>query len=202
MPREGRRFWLRPVARTRGGAIYVGAALLVLFGLACGRPLPKDEPVATAPVETGAFGDTTGPAAEGAVTVVGTGAPHRYAEKLAAALQVADPTAAIEVKNAEPDFAALCAGKVDVVAASGEADRDVCGGKDAVVGFHVADAAGQPIVLYVNREAILRFEVEGLLQYAVDNGETLPQEAGAVPLSLDALQETQTKLEQVVAGVG
>ena len=120
---------------------------------------------------------------------------------VAEAFQVEDPAATLDVRDAEPDFEGLCAGELDLVATTGDADADVCDGQDTAVGFHVANSAGKPIVIYVNRESILRFEVEGLIQYAVDNGETLPQGAGAEPLTIDELQETQTKLEQVIAGV-
>lgn len=186
----------------RTAALLLGAAVLAFAGLACGRPLPKDEPVATGTVETGAF-DEPEPGAGGAsITGVGTGVPREFVLKLAEAYRQEDPTATLELKDAEPDFEALCAGEIDLVAASGDASKDVCSGEDAAVGFHVANAGGEPIVLYVNRESILRLEVEGMVQYAVDNGETLPQTAGAEPLNLDELQETQTKLEQVIAGVG
>ena len=90
-----------------------------------------------------------------------------------------------------------------VAAATGDPEEDVCGGEDLAVGFHVADADGEPVVFYVNRDSLLQaFELEILIQYAVDNGETLPGEAGLQPLPIDQLQETQTKLEQVIAGVG
>jgi hypothetical protein len=120
---------------------------------------------------------------------------------VAEAYRAEDPTATLNVRDAEPDFHTLCAGEIDLVTATGDADEDVCNGQGAAVGFHVANAGGEPIVIYVNRESILRFEVEGLIQYAVDNGETLPEAAGAEPLTIDELQETQTKLEQVIAGV-
>jgi len=177
----------------------VGAALLALSGLGCGRALPEEGPAATGPAETGAFEE---PAEEGAIKGVGTGAPYTYLVAVGKALAAEDPTVKLGVTEAEPDFEALCAGKVDVVAAAGDADTDVCGGTDAAVGFHVADAGGEPVVFYVNRDSIVRFEVESLIQYAVDQGETLPGEAGLDPLSIDQLQETQTKLEQVIAGVG
>lgn len=178
----------------------MGAVLLVLGGVACGRPLPEDAPQATAPAETGAFEE---PAEEGAIEALGTGAPHDYLVAVADAAEAEDPTVKVNVEDAEPDYDALCSGEVDVVAATGDADEDVCGEKDAAVGFHVANAASEPVVFYVNRDAIFQsFEVEGLVQYAVDNGERLPAEAGLQPLSLDDLQATQTKLEQVVAGVG
>lgn len=121
--------------------------------------------------------------------------------EVAEAFRAEDPTATLDIRDSEADFDALCAGEIDLVATTGDADEDVCGGEDAAVGFHVANTGGEPIVIYVNRESILRFEVEGLIQYAVDNGETLPQAAGAEPLTIDELQETQTKLEQVIAGV-
>jgi hypothetical protein len=108
----------------------------------------------------------------------------------------------LQVEEAEPDYDELCAGSVDVAAATGDPGEDVCGGEDAAVGFHVAEAGSEPVVFYVNRDSLLRFEVEGLIQYAIDNGETLPGEAGLDPLSIDELQETQTKLEQAIAGVG
>jgi hypothetical protein len=154
-------------------------------------------------VETGAF-DVEEPeeTGEAAISGVGTGAARDYVLAVAEQFRVEDPTATLGIRVAEPDFDALCAGEIDLVATSGDADRDVCGGQDGAVGFHVANAGGEPIVIYVNRESILRFEVEGVIQYAVDHGETLPQTAGAEPLSLDELQATQTKLERVVAGVG
>ena len=133
---------------------------------------------------------------------MGTGTPHDYLVAVAKGAESEDPTVKVKVQESEPDYDALCSGKVDVVASAGNADDDVCGGKDAAVGFHVADAAGEPLVFYVNRKSLLRFEVEGLVQYAIDNGETLPADVGVQPLSLDALQDTQTKLEDVVAGVG
>jgi ABC-type phosphate transport system substrate-binding protein len=178
----------------------MGVALVVVAGAGCGRPLPEDTPQATAPAETGAFEEE--PAAEGAIVAMGTGAPRDYLVAVAEAAEAEDPTVKVQVEDAEPDYDALCSGEVDVVAATGDAEEDVCAGKDAAVGFHVANAGSEPVVFYVNRDAILQaFEVEGLIQYAVDNGETLPGEAGLEPLSIDDLQETQTKLEQVIAGV-
>jgi len=179
--------WLPPLVAV--------AVLLSLGGVACGRALPEDTPAATGPVETGAFEE---PATdEGAIKGVGTGAPHDYLVAVGKALAAEDPTVKLEVGDAAPDYDALCAGQVDVVAAIG--DADVC---EEAVGFHLADAGAEPVVFYVNRDSILGFEVEGLIQYAVDNGETLPGPAGLDPLSIDELQETQTKLEQVIAGVG
>jgi hypothetical protein len=180
----------------------VGAALLAFAGLGCGRSLPEDEPIATGPVETGAFEEEAPAEGTGAaITGVGTGTPRNYVLEVAEAFRTEDPTATLDVRDAEPDFDALCGGEIDLVATTGDAGEDVCSGEDTAVGFHVASASGEPIVIYVNRESILRFEVEGLIQYAVDNGETLPRAAGAEPLSIDELQETQTKLEQVIAGV-
>jgi hypothetical protein len=180
--------------------VAVAAALLVLLGAGCGRPLPEDTPQATAPAETGAFEE---PAEEGGIKGMGTGAPHDYLVAVAKGAEAEDPTVKAKVEDAEPDYDALCSGKVDVVAATGDAEEDVCGGKDAAVGFHVANAGSEPVVFYVNRKSLLNsFEIEGLVQYAVDNGETLPSDAGLEPLSLDDLQDTQTKLEQVIAGVG
>jgi hypothetical protein len=178
----------------------MGAVVLAVGGAACGRPLPEDTPQATAPAETGAFEE---PAEEGAIKAMGAGAAHDYLVAVLEAAEAEDPTVNVSVEDVEPGFDALCSGKVDVVAATGDADDDVCGGKDAAVGFHVANAGSEPVVFYVNRNSILQaFEVEGLIQYAVDHGETLPADAGLQPLSIDELQETQTKLEQVVAGVG
>ena len=104
----------------------------------------------------------------------------------------------LKLADEQPNLDALCAGSVDIAATVG-IDRDLC---DAAVGFDVAKSAGNPVVFYVNRDALMRFEVESLIQYAIDHGETLPGEADLQPLTLDELQETQTKLEQVVAGVG
>ena len=104
----------------------------------------------------------------------------------------------LKLADEKPNLDALCAGSVDIAAAIG-VERDIC---DAAVGFRVAKSAGNPVVFFVNRDALMRFEVESLIQYAIDNGETVPSEAGLEPLTLDELQETQTKLEQVVAGVG
>jgi ABC-type glycerol-3-phosphate transport system substrate-binding protein len=175
--------------------------LLSLGGVACGRALPEDTPAATGPAETGAFDEPA--SQEGTIKGVGSGAPHDYLAAVGKALEAEDPTVKLEVEDAEPDYDALCAGRIDVVAATGDAAKDVCGGKDAAVGFHLANAEAEPVVLYVNRDSILNnFEVEGLIQFAVDNGETLPAQAGLEPLSIDQLQETQTKLEQVIAGVG
>jgi hypothetical protein len=180
--------------------VAVAAALLAVVGTGCGRPLPEDTPQATAPAETGAFEE---PAEEGSIKGMGTGAPRDYLVAVGKAAEAEDPTVEVNVQDAEPDYDALCSGMVDVVAATGDADENVCGGKDAAVGFHVANAGSEPVVFYVNRDSLLQiFEVEGLIQYAVDNGETLPSDAGLEPLSIDELQETQTKLEQVVAGVG
>jgi hypothetical protein len=174
--------------------------LLLLGGVACGRALPEDTPAATAPAETGAFEEPANQA--GAIEGVGTGAPRDYLVAVGEAATAEDPTVKLQVEEAEPDYDALCAGSVDVAAATGDAGEDVCGGRDAAVGFHVADAGSEPVVFYVNRDSLLRFEVEGLIQYAIDNGETLPGEAGLDPLSIEELQETQTKLEQAIAGVG
>jgi hypothetical protein len=179
-------------------ALLFGAALLSLGGAACGRALPADTPAATGPVETGAFEEPAN--GEGAIEAMGTGAPHDYLVAVGDALAAEDPTVKLEVEDAEPDFEALCAGRTDVVTATGDADEEICKG---AVGFHVADAGSEPVVFFVNRDAILgEFELESLIQYAVDNGQTLPAEAGLDPLSIDELQETQTKLEQVIAGVG
>ena len=175
--------------------LFAVAVLLSLGGVACGRALPEDTPAATGPVETGAFEEPA--SEEGAIRGMGTGAPRDYLVAVGKTLAAEDPTVKLDVEDAAPDYGALCAGQIDVVAATG--DADVC--KEAV-GFHVADAGAEPVVFYVNRDAILRFEVEGLIQYAVDHGETLPGPAGLDPLSIDELQETQTKLEQVIAGVG
>ena len=180
-------------------ALSAAAVTVLSLAVGCGRALPEDTPAATGPAETGAFEE---PTQEGAIKGTGTGAPGEYLAAVGEALAAEDPTATVEVDDAAPDYDALCAGKVDVVAATGDAGADVCDGKDAAVGFHVADAGGQPVVFYVNRDSMLRFEVEDLLQYAVDNGETLPADAGLEPLSIDELQGTQTKLEQVIAGVG
>jgi hypothetical protein len=177
------------------------AVLVSLGGVACGRALPEDTPAATGPVETGAFEEPASD--EGTIKAVAAGAPHDYLAAVGKAVAAEDPTMKLRVEDAEPDYDALCAGRVDIAAATGDADEDVCGGNDAAVGFHVADAGGEPVVFYVNRDAIFeKFEVEGLIQYAVDNGEMLPAGAGLEPLSIDELQETQTKLEQVIAGVG
>jgi|SRR5215210_8459898 len=178
-------------------AALLGAALLCVGGVACGRALPEDTPAATGPVETGAFEEPP-QEEDGAVEATGTGAPHDYLAAVGKALEAEDPTVKLELQDAEPDYKALCAGRVDVVAATGAAD--VC---SEAVGFHVADAGGEPVVFYVNRDSLLdKFEIESLIQYAVDNGETLPAQAGVDPLSIDELQDTQTKLEDVVAGVG
>jgi hypothetical protein len=178
------------------------AVLLALPGLGCGRPLPEDEPVATGPVETGAFEEEPPPVeGDAAIRGAGTGVARDFALAVGEAYLAEDPTATLDVQDAEPDFEALCDGTIDLVAATGDPDEDVCGGSDAAVGFHLADSGGEPIVVYVNRESILRFEVEGLIQFAVDNGAALPSQAGAEPLSVDELQETQTKLERVIAGV-
>ena len=170
--------------------------LLAVAVAGCGRPLPDEGPVATGPAQTGAFEESE---AEGAIRGVGAaGAPHDYLQAVADALSAEDPTVTLRLAEEEPDFDALCQGKVDVVAALG--DRAVC---DAAVGFPVAKAAGEPVVFYVSRDSVLQtFEIESLIQYAVDNGESLAGQAGLEPLSIDELQETQTKLEQVIAGVG
>jgi hypothetical protein len=160
--------------------------------------VPEAGPVATGPAETGAFEE---PEEEGAIRGVGTGAPRAYLLAVGEALEAEDPTVRLRVEEGEPDFDTLCAGTVDVASAVGDAGDDVCGGTDAAVGFHVADLDGDPVVFYVNRESLMGFEVESLLQYAVDNGEALPQAAGLDPLSVEELQETQTRLEQVIAGV-
>jgi ABC-type amino acid transport substrate-binding protein len=173
------------------------AVLLSLGGVACGRALPADTPAATGPVETGAFEEPAGE--EGGIKGMATGAPHDYLVAVGDALAAEDPTVKLVVDDAEPDFEALCAGRTDVLAATGDADEEICKG---AVGFHVADAGSEPVVFYVNRDSILRFEVEGLIQFVVDNGEELPAGAGLDPLSIDELQDTQTKLEQVIAGVG
>jgi hypothetical protein len=175
--------------------------VLSLGGVACGRALPEDTPAATGPVETGAFEEPEQDQ-EGAIRAMATGAPREYLVAVGDAFAAEDPTANLRVEDAEPDHDALCAGSVDIVATTGDASEDVCGGTDAAVGFHVADSAGEPVVFFVNRDSMLRFEVEGLIQHAVDNGETLPAEVGLEPLSIEELQETQTKLERVMAGVG
>ncbi len=184
------------MAAARGAALLAGAVLLSLGGVACGRALPEDTPAATGPAETGAFQEPAND--EGAITGTGTGEAHDYLAAVGKALEAEDPTVKLRVEDAEPDYKALCAGRVDVVAAIGVVD--VC--KQAVA-FHVADAGGAPVVFYVNRNSLLdTFEVESLIQYAVDNGETLPDKTGVDPLSIDELQDTQTKLEDAVAGVG
>jgi ABC-type phosphate transport system substrate-binding protein len=185
---------------TRGPITLAGAALLAFSGLACGRALPEETPATTGPVETGAFEEPA--TEEGTIEGVGSGAPGAYLRAVGKALEAEDPTVKLRVQDAERDFQALCAGTVDIASAVGAADKDVCGGTDAAVGFHVADAEGGPVAFYVNRDSFAMFEVESLVQYAVDNGETLPAEAGLAPLGIDELQETQTKLEQVGAGVG
>jgi hypothetical protein len=185
----------------RGAAVVAGAALLVLGSVACGRALPEDTPVATGPAETGAFEEPA--SEEGTIKAMGSGAPRDYLVAVGKALEAEDLTVKLKVEDAQPDYDALCAGKVDIVAGPGDADKDVCGGKDAAAGFQVAKTGGQPVVFYVNRKSLLnKFEVESLIQYAVDNGETLPGDVGADALTIDELQDTQTKLEQVVAGVG
>jgi hypothetical protein len=190
---------IRPSARApHGAALLAGAVVLACSGLACGRALPEAGPVATGPAETGAFEE---PEQEGAIKGVGMGAPRAYLLAVGEALEAEDPAASLRVQDAEPDFDALCAGTVDIASAVGDAGEDVCGGTDAAVGFHVANVGDQPVVFYVNRESLMGFELESLLQYAVDNGETLPQAAGLDPLGVEELQETQTKLEQVSAGV-
>jgi hypothetical protein len=172
--------------------LVAGALLVLIGGAACGRPLPEEGPVPTGPAETGAFEQ---PEAEGAVRGAGApGAPHDYLQAVADTASELDPTLVVRVREAEPDFDALCAGELDVLAA--EPNQELC---EEAVGFYVA----QGVSFYVNREALLQsFEVESLTLQAVDSGETLPQEVGLEPLSIDQLQETQTKLEQVIAGVG
>lgn len=178
----------------------MGAALLACTGVACGRALPEETPAATGPTETGAFEE---PAGAEAIEGVGAGASRAYLVAVGEALAAEDRTVKLSVTDEEPDFDALCQGDVDVVAATGDAEDDVCGGTDAAVGFHVADAEREPVVFYVNRDSLLQtFEVESLIQYAVDNGESLAAEAGLEPLPIDVLQETQTRLEQAIAGVG
>ena len=174
--------------------------VVAVAGAACGRPLPDDDPVATGPAETGAF-DVDEPAddADAAITGVGSGTARAYVLKVAEAFRDDGSTATLDLRQGEPDLDALCAGDIDVVAIVGDADADVCGGTDAAVGFHVANTRGDAIVVYVNRESIRRFELEGLIRFALDNARTLPQQAGAQPLGVEELRETQTKLEQIVA---
>ena len=173
-----------------------GVVLVAVAGAGCGRSLPDEGPVATGPAQTGAFEESE---AEGAIRGVGAaGAPNDYLQAVADAVSAEDPTVKLSLTQAEPDFDALCQGEVDVAAALG--DRAVC---DAAVGFTVAKAGKEPVVFYVNRDSLLQtFELESLIQYAVDNGESLSSQAGLEPLSIDELQETQTKLEQAIAGVG
>ena len=58
------------------------------------------------------------------------------------------------------------------------------------------------MLLYVDRESLVRFEVESLLEFVVDNAERIASRARLDPLGLDELQATTRTLEQVVAGVG
>jgi hypothetical protein len=175
--------------------------VLAVAGFGCGRDRPGDLPAigTDAAGETGAFEDVGGGGATFRVVV--TAATQPLLTAAAKGYATEDPTLRIvrQEADAKAAVAAVCAGKADAaVAESG----GTCGGaKAASVDFHVANADGTPVRLYVTRKALLRFEVEGFVQYVIDNGETLPGSAGLEPLSIDELQETQTVLEQVIAGV-
>ena len=180
----------------RSTALLLGTAALVLLGVACGRPLPEQAPVPTGPAQTGAFEEPE-PVKEGAIRAAGApGAPHDYLAALADAFAAVDPAVRVRLAESEPDLDALCAGELEVVAARGDSGEDTC---PEAAAFLVAEG----VVLHVNRESLLQsFEVESLVQQAVDTGEALPQEVGLEPLPIEALQQAQTKLEQVIAGVG
>lgn len=189
----------------RAALALLAAALLGLAGFGCGRERPgaKDlAPVGTdAPGETGGFEDVGG--LEGELPAAGTAGGVRLLRVASQGFALEEPALELTIREADAEGALglLCRGEAKIAVVEGGASG-ACGERKAgFVDFQVARAEGKPVRLYVSRETLAKFEVEGFVQYAIDNGETLPGKAGFDPLSLDELQETQTELEQVIAGV-
>jgi hypothetical protein len=183
------------------------AATTVVFA-GCGRSLP-DESAETVPEQgdpTGAFG---GEGLEGMIAVAGTRSGLRLVEVAARGFREEEPTVETRVQPVAVDEAIrrLCAGGVDVAVADRAlraSEQRACEAKaDGAVELHVASGPrGTPVTLVTtNRVLFERFEVEGLLQFVLDDAASLAADAGLRPVPVEELDRAQTRFEQALAGV-
>jgi hypothetical protein len=186
----------------------LGATALLVAG--CGRSRPDDS-AATTPEQgdpTGAFGGD-GEGLEGTIRVAGAPSGLKLVELAGRDFRKEEPGVAVSAQGApvEDAIGRLCSGRLDVAAVDrplSAAERKACEARaDGAVELHVADApGGRPVTLVTTNEVLFeRFEVEGLLQYTLDDAERLAREAGLEPLSVDELDEAQTAFEQALAGI-
>lgn len=185
--------------------------LAVAVTAACGREVPEDEggPAPTGGDPTGAFGEPGGEGEGGRVRIAGVPASVRLARSAARGFEAEDPST--EIVLAESDagaaIAAVCAGKVEIAGTDREltaAERSACVKKgEGAVELHVADAGGKPVYFVTTQKALFdKLELESYVDFFITNAEATAQQAGLEPLDLDELQETQTRFEQGLAGVG
>jgi hypothetical protein len=185
-----------------------GAATLLAAG--CGRSLPEEaaETVPEGGDPTGAFGEG-GEGLEGTIRVAGAGSGVKLVKLAAGAFREEEPGVEVSARAAPVDeaVAGVCAGRLDVAVADrplASAERSACESKaEGAVELHLADGPGGRPVTLVTTNAVLfeRFEVEGLLQFVLDDAESLARGASLEPLSLDELDETQATFEQALAGI-
>ena len=67
----------------------------------------------------------------------------------------------------------------------------------------MADADGKPVYLVTTQDVLFdKLELESYLDFVLGNAAETAQQAGLEPLTVEELDETQTRLEQGLAGVG
>lgn len=186
----------------------LAATTLLLVG--CGRSLPDEsaEPVPEQGDATGAFGGE-GEGLKGTIGAAGHAAGVKLIESAAAGFRKEEPgvTATAREAAVADAIARLCAGELDVALTDRPLrapERSACEAKaDGAVELHVAGGpGGRPVTLVTtNRVLFERFEVEGLLQYVLDDAAALARRAGLQPVSVEELDRAQTDFEQALAGV-
>jgi ABC-type phosphate transport system substrate-binding protein len=187
--------------------------LAVAAAAGCGRELPEaeDEPVPTGGDPTGAFGEPGGGGAgEGrSVRLSGVPASVQLGRAASSGFKAEEPETKVVVAelDAAAAISALCAGKVEIAGTDREPtgpERQAClETQEGAVALHLADAGGEPVYLVTTQKALFdSLELEAYLDYVITNAEETARGAGLEPLEVDELQETQTRFEQGLAGVG
>lgn len=184
-------------------------AVLAAGAAGCGRELPKDEPAAPAGGDpTGAFGEPGG-GGGARIRLGGVVAAVKLGRSAARGYRTEDPDTRVVLREQEAGeaVAGLCDGTLDVAGTDREltgAERAACrksGG--GAVELHLADAGGRPVYLVTTQDLLFdKLELESYLDFTVTNAVEAAQQAGLEPLEVEELDETQTRLEQGLAGVG
>jgi phosphate transport system substrate-binding protein len=117
-------------------SVLAGATLLTFAGLACGRPLPEDEPAATGPVETGAFelgepSDAAGGALSGRIEIDGSSTVAPITTLAAERFRTRQPDVRVTVgvSGTGGGFERFCRGETDLSDASRpikDEEEEVC----------------------------------------------------------------------------